>query len=268
MADRLGEVLDRRRIEEAYFAMDALRPFARCLSGRRVESVQARGKALLVHFELGLTLYTHNQLYGTWRIVRRGQRPRTRRALRLALHTDAWSCLLYSATAIEVLDAEALVEHPFLRRLGPDVVAMETAPEAILGQYTDPVFHKRQLGVLLLDQSFLAGLGNYLRSEILFLSRESPYGRPMALDAERLRRLAVTTRQLARRSYEHGGVTNDLETYERLRGRGCTYAAARFYVFGRGGAPCYVCAAPIQRLQVAGRRLYCCPACQELDRRD
>ena len=69
----------------------------------RVLRVDTRGKALLIRFEQGLTLYAHNQLYGRWYLNKRGTFPKTGRSLRVALHTETDSALLYSASDIAVL---------------------------------------------------------------------------------------------------------------------------------------------------------------------
>ena len=150
LADELGAVLTGQRLEEVYFAFPGLRPFAARLSGQPVVRVYPRGKALLIEAACGLTVYTHNQLYGIWRVVARGQPPPTGRQLRLALHTGLHSCLLYSASEIDVLDAARLADHPFLRRLGPDVLAPDTGLDELLRRYRGEAFARRRLGALLL----------------------------------------------------------------------------------------------------------------------
>ncbi|HBO12226.1 MAG TPA: endonuclease VIII, partial [Halieaceae bacterium] len=84
---------------------------------------ETRGKALLTHFEHGWSLYSHNQLYGVWRVQRRGRLPKTNRSLRVALHTASHSALLYSASDISVWRTEELAAHPFLARIGPDILS-------------------------------------------------------------------------------------------------------------------------------------------------
>ena len=68
VADRLAEVLVDQRVERVRFGLPRLKPEEGVLSGQRVLEVEPRGKALLTHFENGLSLYSHNQLYGVWRI--------------------------------------------------------------------------------------------------------------------------------------------------------------------------------------------------------
>ena len=87
-ADRIAKVLVNREIRKAQLTLPSLLPFRRRLIGASVTAVDTRGKSMLTRFDNGLTLYSHNQLYGRWYVTRRDRTPRTRRSLRVALHTD------------------------------------------------------------------------------------------------------------------------------------------------------------------------------------
>ena len=219
---------------------------------------------MLTRFEGGLTLYSHNQLYGRWYTCRRGELPRTNRSLRVALHTDENSALLYSASDVAVLDAEGLAAHPFLNRLGPDLLDPDLEVHVLAQRLQSKPFRGRSLASLLLDQSFLAGLGNYLRSEILFCAGLDPLRRPRDLDDEDCRRLAGTCLELGWRSYRTRGITLDEKQLETLgQGRRKGARRKRFWVFARAGQGCYRCQTPILREVRGSRRLYRCPVCQD-----
>jgi endonuclease-8 len=226
---------------------------ARDLVGRRVVAITPYGKALLTRFDHGQALYTHNQLYGVWRVVKAGERPETTRSLRVVLETKSKALLLYSASDIALLDEAGVAAHPFLTKLGPDVLDDSTTVGVVRARLDDSRFAGRQLGALLLDQTFLGGLGNYLRSEILFDAGLLPMRRPRELDADEGARLAASCLEVPRLSY-------------RTRGRrGKTYGetgAFRFAVFDREGEPCIACGTTIERQEVGSRRLYWCPRCQ------
>ena len=260
--DRLAAALTGRTVEEVFFAFAHLKTFAAELAEDEVVSVYPRGKAVLIEFAGGLTIYSHNQLYGIWEVMSRGEVPETLRQLRVGLHTADTSCLLYSASDIEVLDEAGVKNHPFLRRLGPDVLADDTTPKVILARYRDEAFQGRQVGGLLLEQNFLAGLGNYLRSEILFLAGVDPHARPRELDDGQIRALARATLKTTVQAYKTGGVTNDLKRYRQLQKKGMSFGESRYWVFGRDKEPCYTCGAKIGKTSISSRRLYYCPACQ------
>lgn len=99
-ADRIARVLVGRPLEDVLLTPPSLKHFETCLRGACVTGVDTHGKAMLTRFDNGLTLYSHNQLYGRWYVRVRGTMPLTARSLRVALHTASNSALLYSATDI------------------------------------------------------------------------------------------------------------------------------------------------------------------------
>jgi endonuclease-8 len=261
-ADRVAAVLVGQRMEKVAFGLPRLEPFERRLTGRVVTGVTTRGKAMLTGFDNGLTIYTHNQLYGRWYTVRRPRSPKTSRQLRIELCTPTHRALLYSASDIEVLNDRQLREHPFLRRVGPDILDPALTTESIVERLLDKRFRGRALGSLYLDQAFLAGNGNYLRSEILWVAGIDPARKPAALDRAELKKLAGATLRISRRSYRTRGVTVAPALARSLRSAGMTYAQYRFYVFGREGLPCHRCDTLIERRTMGSRNLFVCPSCQ------
>ena len=261
-ADRIARALVGHEATEVWFAFVHLREWCEVLPGRRVTAVEPRGKALLTRFEGGVSVYSHNQLYGRWFVRKRGELPKTARQLRFAVHTAARSALLYSASEIDVLYDEQLTSHPFLQKLGPDVLAPGVGGAAVRRRLEQPQFRGRSLGALLLDQGFVCGLGNYLRSEILFVAGVDAGSRPKDLSPASLAALADTIVSIARRAYRSGGVTNDLDAARRLKADGVPRASYRHWVFARAGKPCRACGVIVRRRESAGRRLYWCPACQ------
>lgn len=261
-ADRVARVVEGRVIDEVRLELPALRRFEKRLTGRTVTVVETRGKAMLTRFDNGLTLYTHNQLYGRWYTTRRSSFPDTSRQLRVALHTGTRSALLYSASDIHVLTERQLSRHPFLRRLGPDILDRRLTAGDIAERMAATRFAGRSLGSLYLDQGFLAGNGNYLRSEILWAAKLSPGSRPGGLAAPARERLARETIRIARRSYRTRGVTVPDRLARELKAAGESYESYRFQVYGREGLPCRHCGAHIERSNAAGRSVFYCPSCQ------
>lgn len=261
-ADRIRQALHGERVCAVRFAFPQLARRARRFAGTRVASVRARGKALLIGFDNDLTIYSHNQLYGRWYVRPAGSPPRTNRQLRLAIETPSHWALLYSASEIAVLDAAGLAGHSYLAKLGPDALCEATTAEAVAARLGERRFARRSLGALLLDQGFVAGVGNYLRSEICFDARVHPARRPMDLTPAERRRLARTTLAMPRRAYQTKGVTLPAGRAAALRKRGASWRRARHWVFARAGAPCLRCKTAIERFDLAGRRIYVCPACQ------
>ncbi len=160
-ADKVEAVLKDKTVERIQFGLQPLKKFSKALTGTKVLQLETRGKALLTHFDSGHTIYSHNQLYGVWRVVKRNKLPKTNRQLRLALHTDQHSALLYSASDISVWKTEKIGEHPFLQRIGPDILNPNLTWREVAERLQSRTFAGRALNSVYLDQAFLAGLGNY-----------------------------------------------------------------------------------------------------------
>lgn len=259
-ADRLADAVVDAPLRSAWFAFPALKPYEAGLIGRRIEAIVPHGKALLTRFDHGWTLYSHNQLYGVWKIAAAGERPDSGRSLRVALETDARAILLYSASDVAMWRSDEIHAHPFLAKLGPDVLDPALKAATVVARLRDPRFRGRALGALLLDQGFLAGMGNYLRSEVLFAAKLRPERRPQDLDAAQLRALARELLAIPRRSY----ATRGIEPAQGMREDYLTDTPEgfRFLVFDREGLPCPVCGGTIERQEVGTRRLYLCRRCQ------
>ena len=259
-ADSLNAILQGQAATSVDFAFEWLKVFEPMLTGRVIDRVDTRGKAFLVRFG-DLSMYCHHQLYGRWMTRRRGALPSTRRSLRAAIHTTTHSALLYSASDIEVLDAAGEAIHPYLARLGPDLLGgVDVA--GVAARLTKPAFHGRQVATLYLDQSFLAGVGNYLRSEILYVAGVHPALRPKDLDGPTLARLAQASVDVIEQAYVEKGITNDMARVARLKAEGVTRRRYRHHVFTRDDQDCWTCGATVQKMLKAGRRLYWCPGCQ------
>lgn len=264
-ADKLNEALAGRTVIDCFFYHEPLKPYAEVLEGREVIKVEPRAKAIITFFDNNHCLYTHNQLYGKWFTTAAGDKPDTSRSLRVALHNEAHSAYLYSASEIEVLAEQDLSGHSYVSGLGPDVVHPDTTTARILQRYHDPAFQNRKLATLLLDQGFLSGVGNYLRSEIMFYAGVRPDLKLREYaDAEK-ERLAEASRKLARRSYETGGITTDPAIVTALKREKAGRKTYRHFVYGRTGDYCHKCGVQIGQERSGGRTIYFCPRCQEYD---
>ena len=253
-ADSLEAAIKGKPLTDAWFAFPQLKPYEAQLIGQTVTHIETRGKALLTHFNHNLTLYSHNQLYGVWRVINVGEQPQTNRVLRVRLQTADKAILLYSASDIEMLTPKQLLTHPFLQRVGPDVLDMSLTAEAVKARLLSPAFRNRQFSGLLLDQAFLAGLGNYLRVEILWDVGLAGQRKASQLNEMQLEALSHALLDIPRLSYNTRGAVDDNKHHGAL---------FRFKVFHRAGKPCERCGGAIERTMLSSRPFYWCPRCQE-----
>lgn len=252
-ADKLEAAVLKKALTEVWFAFPQLKPFEQTLVGQSVERIETRGKALLLHFSNGLTMYSHNQLYGVWRVVNAGETTDTTRVLRVRLQTADKAILLYSASDIEILNGDQLLKHPFLLRVGPDVLDMTLTAEQVKARLLSARFRRRQFSSLLLDQAFLAGLGNYLRVEILWAVGLLAHHKAQSLTPEQLDKLSHALLDIPRFSYNTRG------TVDENKHHGAIFS---FKVFHRAGEKCERCGAIIEKTMLSSRPFYWCPGCQ------
>lgn len=252
-ADSLEAAVKGEPLTDVWFAFPQLQVYQAQLVGQRITHIETRGKALLTHFSGGLTLYSHNQLYGVWRVVAAGEQPVSNRVLRVRLQTAEKAILLYSASDIAILTPEQLASHPFLLRVGPDVLDMTLTAESVKARLLSARFRRRQFSALLLDQAFLAGLGNYLRVEILWQVGLSGRHNASALDDKQLDALAHALLDIPRLSYHTRGRVDENKHHGAL---------FHFKVFHRDGEICERCGGIIEKTMLASRPFYWCPGCQ------
>jgi endonuclease-8 len=261
-ADSIAKVLVGETIITVRFGQPRMRHYAKQLRDHKVVLIETRGKALLTHFDHGLSIYSHNQLYGVWKVINGHKLPKTNRSMRLLLQSATHSAVLYSASDISVWPTGELAYHPFLAKLGPDIMDPSLTWRTVAERLRSAAFTRKELAALYLDQAFLAGNGNYLRSEILYDARLNPRARPAELSPGEIGKLARSTLTISRRSYETNGITLAPRLSATLKAQGLIRSHRRVYVFGREDHPCYACFGNIQRQEIGSRRLYHCPSCQ------
>ena len=239
----------------------ALTPKMRRLRGVRIERVYARSKAMLTEFANGVVLYSHNQLYGEW-VLHMADEPLLAKQVRLIIRTADHQVVLYSATDFAWLRVGSENRHPYIAKLGPEVLDGNVSAQEIARRLMQ--YPRRVIADALLDQRVIAGLGNYLRADILYVARVNPQRKIGELFAFELLRIAKACKTLTRRSVQRDGVVRPWAQYQAARKAGAGVEAARFYAYDREGAPCWACATPISRSTQGGRGLFYCARCQHI----
>lgn len=262
VAGSLANAIAKARVRKVFFSFDDLKRHEQTLPGSTILSVRAYGKAILTRFSNDLYLYSHNQLYGRWQIIDGDDYPPSSRQLRVAIHSDRQTALLYSASNVAVLDEDQVQRHPYLTRLGPDLLDNDVTLDQVAARLNDDRFRRRALLGLLQDQSVLAGMGNYLCCETLHVSGIHPQQRVSDLTDDQLTILAGNCLALTRQSYATGGITNDINRADSMKAAGLAFEDYRFHVYRREGQACYRCGTAIVKARFGGRMAYVCPACQ------
>jgi formamidopyrimidine-DNA glycosylase len=180
-------------------------------------------------------------------------------AVRVRLLTDATVADLRGPTACEVLHPEEVVAQ--IAKLGPDPLV--DSPKKGEQRFVDAVRKKpTPIGLLLMDQAVVAGIGNVYRAELLFRARLNPHTPGKLVAEETVRALWRDWTKLLK----IGVKTGQMLTMDGLSKKDYTAALAsradRHWVYHRTGEPCRVCGTPIVMELAAGRKLYWCPTDQ------
>lgn len=220
------------------------------LTGETIDEVASRGKHLLMRIG-GHTIHSHLKMEGSWHLYRHGSRwKRPAHEARAIIETDDWVAVGFSLGVTEVVERGG--EDGVVGHLGPDLLGADWDPAEALARMTaDP---SRPIGLALLDQRVMAGLGNVYRNELCFLRGVLPT-RPMGGIDHPEKFVA-----LAHRLIDANKDRVDRTTTGTLRG-------ATDWVYGRAGRPCLRCGTTIldgelgeSELQL--RETYWCPRCQ------
>jgi endonuclease-8 len=248
------------RFESAFPALNRVDQ-DRPLAGRTIESVSARGKHLLMVFSGDLVLRTHMRMRGSWHIYRPGERwQRPGRDMRIAIHTSNFVAVGFNVPIAELSTNRELSRHKELRALGQDLLAPTVDEAEVIRRMR--AHHGHTIADALLNQRIAAGVGNALKSEILFITNTDPFQTVGTLSDDDLSRIVVESMRQLR-----SNVLPRSQTLSPAFGRRTTGSLdprASLWVYSRGGKPCRVCGTPIQSRKTGldARVTYWCPTCQ------
>lgn len=150
----------------------------------------------------------------------------------------------------------------------PQQVTGGLGPEPLADDFTFDDFCQRlarrsgRLKSLLMNQQFLAGVGNIYADEALFVARLHPLRTADSLTPDEQARLYDAIRSVLGRAVASRGTTLDDRGYVDARGQAGAYQA-QIAVYGRAGQSCFICQTPIERMVIGGRSSHFCPRCQK-----
>lgn len=223
------------------------------LDGQELLRTKAYGKHLLHHYGNGAILHVHLGLYGKF-TTGHGEPPEPRGALRLRLaNSEAWTDLR-GATACELMTPDQV--DLLLARLGPDPLNPKADPAPALRRIERS---RAPIGVLLMDQSVLAGVGNVYRAEVLFRARLDPLRPGRDLPTQLWDEIWDDLVVLMRAGVRSGRIVT---TRAQDRSAGRVTRDQAHYVYRRTGLPCRICSTPIATGKLGARNLFWCPTCQ------
>jgi formamidopyrimidine-DNA glycosylase len=260
------------------------------LTGRVVERVVSHGKHLIGYIAGDFYFHSHLMMWGRWQTFapaqRRGRKLRTLalpdrdRRERARIIVAGGAAILLSAPIFNAGEGDPYEQVEILATLGPDALPYGGRFKAREFQRRLLVHQHETIGAALLNQQIVAGLGNYLRAEILFACKLNPWLTVGELTKRNLTCLTRTIPQLARDAYVRGATAPQPDRERMAADPSLVYQAGREYgtrhmVFRRTNLPCLRCGERVRQLrQQTTRRedaeeertriVYFCPSCQSV----
>lgn len=245
--------------------------FAEAVTGRRVEAVGRRAKLLVVELSGGVALTIHLKMTGQLFVVPADS------------PVDPYARLGISFTdgrELRFRDIRKFGRVGFhVRDVGTGELVDEAGgratfagfgPEPLDDAFTLAVFRRRlrarrgRLKPLLLDQSFVAGVGNIYADEALWAARLHPLRSAPTLRPADERRLYFAIRSILAEAIERRG--SSIDDYTAPDGDG--EMQERLQVYQRTGEPCPRCGRPVRRIVIGARSTHFCSWCQRLSPAD
>jgi len=250
------------------------------LRGRRVERVVSHGKHLLGYIEGDFFFHSHLMMWGRWQTFGPTTLPEKDRRERARIVVKGGAAILLSAPIFNVGEGDPYKKIEILSTLGPDALPYRGrfARQEFLRRLHE---HKEEtIGAALLNQRIVAGLGNYLRAEVLFKCKLNQWLTVGELTQRKLSCLSKTIPSLTRDAYERGATAAEEDRKRMASDPSLVYQPGREYgtrhmVFRRTNLPCLRCGEKIRQLrqktiqnqddaEERTRIVYFCAKCQKV----
>lgn len=224
--------------------------FIKGLKGVTVKNVLRKAKLLIIELSNGKSLAIHLKMTGQLIYPGNGKVSRVSFRLSDGKQLDLNDRRLFA----ELRLVDDWRDLKFIKGLGPEPFEIDAEKfSEMLGK------KKTKIKPLLMDQTFISGVGNLYAAEALFRAKINPMRQAVSLSkAERgllYRGITATLKEAIK--YKGSSV----DQYVQLSGKQGDYV--RYHkVYGREGKPCLVCKTPIRRISLGGRGTYFCPKCQ------
>ena len=240
---------------EGIVRQPSVKEFCSRLIGQEITGVARRGKYLILRLTSGDLLFIHLKMSGSLLVDQDLSEPS--KYTRAIIHLDKGTNIFFRdprkfGTMQLVKDSNSIIS-----KLGPEPLETSFTPQALAQRLAK---RKAPIKAVLLDQNFIAGIGNMYADEALFAARLHPRRPSGSLSPDEIERLHRAIQQVLWSAISNKGAS--VNTYFRPGGELGT-AHFQFQVAHRGGKPCPACGVPIQRRPIRNRCTYFCPNCQQ-----
>lgn len=237
--------------------------FAESLQGRRILTVDRRGKYLLVRFDHELTMVSHLRMEGKY-FLRQTAKPDNKHVHVVFEFTDG-TALQYQDVRkfgrMQLVQTGQEKQVSGIKTLGPEPFSADFTTDKF---YQDLHRHRKAIKQVLLDQHVVTGLGNIYVDEVLWLSQINPMLPANEVTLTQASQLHDHIIEELKMAVDHGGTT--IRSYVDAQGNTGQFQFD-LHVYGREGKPCERCGNIIEKTKLGGRGTHFCPQCQPLPKK-
>lgn len=224
--------------------------FKKGLEGAHFKNILRQAKVLVLELSNGKSLVIHLKMTGQLVYPGNGEKSR------VSFHLSNGKSLDFNDQRLfgELRLRDDWRTLKFIQGLGPEPFDLTS------DKFKKMLENKKtKIKPLLMDQSFISGIGNLYASEILFRSKIYPNRPANSLSGKEQEGLFKQTKEVLNDAIRYGG--SSIDDYVRVSGEKGNYAS-QHQVYGRRGLPCLVCKTLIKKISLGGRGTYFCPKCQ------
>lgn len=226
------------------------------LIGKKIVCIRRRGKLVLIDFDAGLTLIFHLKMTGQFLLCRSQEALDKHTHFILFFKNNNRELRFRDVRKFGFIQCFHTSELSILDSLGPEPLEINFSQFRSLFKG-----RKARLKSLILNQNFIAGIGNIYADEILFEAKIHPLTSVSLLKEKELKRLWVAIRRILRKALEYRG--SSIRNFRDADGREGKFQDYH-KVYGKKSYPCPRCGEKIERLFVGGRSSFFCPQCQRV----
>jgi len=225
--------------------------FKKGLTGASIKNILRKAKVLILELSHGKSLVIHLKMTGQLIYPGNGKTSRVSFRLSDGKVLDFNDQRLFAE--LRLMDNWQNLK--FIQGLGPEPfdLSVDKFKAMLAGK-------KTKIKPLLMDQTFISGVGNLYAAEALFRARIHPERPAASLSEKEKELLFQEIKDTLREAIQHKG--SSVAQYVQLSGKPGDYAQYH-KVYDREGKPCVVCKTPIKRISLGGRGTYFCPKCQQ-----
>ena len=239
----------------------------------KILSVKRRSKYLLINLNKNITIITHLGMTGKFLIYKKNIKIKTSFYYEINDNEDKHNHVVFELNKkvkliyndvrkfgfIELKPTNKIINTSYIRKLGPEPLS-RSFNTIYFKNYIKK--KKKSLKNLLMDQTFVSGLGNIYVNEVLFLTNLNPKKKINKINEIEIRNIIYSIKKILKKSIKKGG--SSIQNFNDTRGKSGSFQQ-NFYVYAREGKKCLQnnCSDFIKKIVVSNRSTFYCKSCQK-----